>query len=129
MAVSAAAKLVRANYDKKELKAQNAELSKELRSQKREFAKEAATLATVGGLSATAGAVAGAKLQSYFNSKYDAENKLRALTPEIPTLSIIGAVIAVAGVGLAKDNMTRAAIGGLGGGIAGGAYLEGTGIA
>jgi hypothetical protein len=129
MAASAAQKLAKANFDKKDLKAQNQELSKELRAQKREFNKEVATLATVGGLSATAGAVAGAKIQAYFNTNYDAESKLRALTPEIPTLSIIGAIVAVAGVGLAKDNMTRAAIGGLGGGLAGGAYLEGTGLA
>ena len=129
MAQTAAAKLVKANYDKRELKSENSDLRKEISAQKREFKKEAAMLATVGGLSATGGALAGSNLQRYLNQNYGADSKLRALTDTIPTMSIVGAVIAVAGVGFARDNTTKAVIGGFGGGLAGGAYLEGTGLA
>lgn len=108
-----------AEDDKKDLK-------RALAAQKREFNKTAATLATVGGLSATGGAIAGSKIQDYLNANYDADSYARSVSAEVPTLSIVGAVIAVVGVGMSKDNMTRAAIGGFGGGLAGGAYLRGT---
>lgn len=115
---------IRAN----KLKAEVNETKAELRAVKRAAKAEIAQIVVIGGLSATAGAVAGAKLQSYLNENYDAESKLRALTPEVPTLTILGAVVAVAGAGMAKDNTTRAVIAGIGGGIAGGAYVEGTGL-
>jgi len=108
-----------ADNDKKDLK-------KELARQKREFKREVGTVATVAGLAATGGAVAGSKLQDYLNENYDAESYLRSVSTQIPTLSIAGVIIAVAGVGLSKDTLTRAAIGGFGGGLAGGAYLRGT---
>lgn len=123
MSALARAQLTAARYKK-----ENSELAKEARKERRELKAELQQALVVGGLSATGGAIAGSKLQNYLNENYGPDSKLRALTNEIPTLTVIGAIAAVAGVGFSKDNTTRAIIAGAMGGLAGGAYVEGTGL-
>ena len=120
--------LARAQLKTSDLKKANADIAKEVRATKRDAKKEVALAATTAGVTAIGGGFAGARLQKYMNENYAADSKARAITPDIPTVAVGGALLAILGVGFSKDTIIRSAAAGLGGGIAAGAFVEGTGL-
>ena len=121
--------LARAQLQTAKYKKENKELAKEARAERRSLKREAGQALVIGGATAIASAKLGASAQAYLNENYAEDSKLRALTPSVPTLSLIGGLIVIGGITLSKDLNTQAVIVGVGAGLGGGALNEGTGLA
>lgn len=102
--------------------AENKSLEKAKSAVKRAASKENAQLLAIGGVAAGAGTIGGFKLQEYLNGS-DLPDMAKAVGG-IPTGTLIGAAVALYGAFKMKGQ-AQAAVAGAGGGMAGGAYLQG----
>ena len=103
--------------------AENKSLEKAKSAVKRAVSKDAAQTLAIGGVAAGAGTIAGYKAQEYLNASDSMPEMVKAVGG-IPGGTLIGAAIALYGAFKMKGQ-AQAALAGFGGGMAGGAYLQG----
>lgn len=122
-----ASKAARANVALANMRRKNETLEKAIGAVRRAAKNETAQLLTAGAVSGGVGAVVGSKVQEYLNTKGVEAGKTDGYSVQIsgiPTGVFIGAGLAALGLFKMKGK-AQAMLGGLGAGIAGGAYLEG----
>lgn len=107
----------------KNLAANNESLKKATALAKRAATKETGQLLAVGGLAAGGGAVAGYTIQEKINAAEGLPDIAKAIGP-VPSGAVAGVALALYGAFKLKGQ-TQAAVAGFGGGLAGGAWLQG----
>jgi hypothetical protein len=119
----AAGKLQSAKSRISKLIAENKSLEKAKSLAKRAASAENRQLLAVGGAAAGVGTIAGYKAQEYINANDSLPDMAKAVGG-IPSGTLFGTAIALYGAFKMKGQ-AQAALAGFGGGMAGGAYLQG----